>query len=128
MPSSTHKLWSCNRSSWCHWWFCCFMSMCSKLIPKKYRAIICFIWIHSYNFILSPIFNNHHNCMSSTHKLWLWDQIMFQVLWMSLMSLYHHCPVSCYMSMCRQLIQKIQNSLMFHMNLLIPFTFVSKLH
>ena len=29
---------------------------------------VCFIWIHSYNFILCPSFNNHHICIpSSTH-------------------------------------------------------------
>ena len=57
-------------------------------LHQKYRAVICFIWIHSYNFILSPIFNNHHNCMIFTHKLWHWDQIMFQALW----SMFHMNP------------------------------------
>ena len=47
--------------------------VCVASLHQKYRAVICFIWIHSYNFILSPIFNNHHNCMTFTHKLWHWD-------------------------------------------------------
>ena len=94
--------------------------VCVTRLYQKFKAVLCFIWIHRYHFFLFPSFNNHHYCMTSPQKiLHCWPN--------NETGHWGHWWVCYFISMCNKIVPNIHPILMVHMNPLISFSILSKL-
>ena len=80
--------------------------VCVTRLYQKFKAVLWFIWIHWYHFLLCPSFNNHHSCMTSPKKLlhcWPNHETGH----------WGHWWVSYFISMCNKLVPKYSSVLWF---------------